>query len=132
MQRSVGKLMEIMYVCEDLDELWQKLGKKAVEDGTRVVTADNIGKVNDALDAQAAKLIELRKMVKKELGMYTVAGVSPFGWQLVSSMEKNPDLDKEIHGWDMEEVRANEKKLVQHTRDIASAARGGNSILACL
>ena len=72
--------MEIMYICEDMDELWQKLGKKAVEDGTRVVTADNIGKVNDALDAQAAKLIELREMVKKELGIYTVAGVSPFGW----------------------------------------------------
>ena len=105
--------MEIMYICEDMDELWQKLGKKAVEDGTRVVTADNIGKVNDALDAQAAKLIELREMVKKELGMYAVAGVSPFGWQLVSSMEKNPDLDKEIHGWDMEEVRANKKKLIQ-------------------
>ena len=124
--------MEIMYACGDIDELWQKLGKKAVEDGARVVTADNMGKVNDALDAQAAKLIELRKFVKKELGMYAVAGVSPLGWQLVSLMEKNPDLDKEIHSWDMEEVRANEKKLIQYMRDIASATRGGNTILARL
>ena len=76
-----------------------------MEDSARVVTADNIGKVNNVLDAQAAKLIKLRELVNKELGMHAVAGVSPFGWQLVSLMEKNPELDKEILGWDMEEVR---------------------------
>ena len=126
-KRSVGKLMEIKFICDDMDELWVKLGKKAELDEARVATAANLDKVNDAIEAQAVKLTELREVVSKELGMYAVAGVSAFGWQLVTSMEKNPDLDKEIHGWDMDEVKANEKKLVQYNRDIATA-RGGNSI----
>ena len=130
-KRSVGKLMEIKYICDDMDELWVKLGKKAELDEVRVATATNLDKVNDAIEAQAVKLAELREVVSKELGMYAVAGVSAFGWQLVTSMEKNPDLDKEIHGWDMDEVKANEKKLVQYNRDIATA-RGGNSILTYL
>ena len=101
-----------------------KLGKKADADGVRVVTAGNIDKVNDAIEAQAVKLAELRGMVSKELGMYAVAGVSAFGWQLITSMETNPSLDKAIHGWDMEEVKAHEKKLVQYNRDLATASRG--------
>ena len=128
-KRSVSKLMEIMFVCNDIDELWEKLVKKAEKDGAKVVTANNINKVNDIIEAQAAKLIELRDMVTKELGMYAVAAVSPLGWQLVTAMEKNPDLDKEIHGWDIEEVRTNEKKLIQYSRDIATATKGENLIL---
>ena len=48
--------------------------------------------------------------------------------QLVTSMETNPELDKELHGWDMEEVRANEKKLMQYNRDMAAVSKGENTI----
>ena len=112
-KRSVSKLMEILFIVDDIDEPRLKLGKKAEDDGAEVVNKDNIDKVNAALEGQAAKLAELRTLVTKELGMHDVASVSGLGWDLVHSMEQNPDLDKELHGWDIDEVRANEKKLLQ-------------------
>ena len=128
-KRSVSKLMEILYLLDDADEPWLKLGQKADQDGAKVVNVDNIDKVNLAIEAQSEKLAELRALVRKELGMYAVATVSGLGWQLVTSMERNPDLNKELHGWDMEEVRAFEKKLMQHNREMAAATKGENTIL---
>ena len=125
-KRSVSKLMEILYLLDDADEPWLKLGRK---DGAKVVNVDNIDKVNLAIEAQSEKLAELRALVRKELGMYAVATVSGLGWQLVTSMERNPELNKELHGWDMEEVRASEKKLMQYNREMAAATKGENTIL---
>ena len=125
-KRSVSKLMEILYLLDDAVEPWLKLGQK---DGAKVVNVDNIDKVNLAIEAQSEKLAELRALVRKELGMYAVATVSGLGWQLVTSMERNPDLNKELHGWDMEEVRANEKKLMQYNREMSAAIKGENAIL---
>ena len=128
-KRSVSKLMEILYLLDDADEPWLKLGQKAVQDGAKVVNAGNIDKVNLAIEAQVDKLTELRALVRKELGMYAVATVSGLGWELVTSMERNPELNKELHGWDMEEVRANEKKLLQYNREMSAATKGENTIL---
>ena len=125
-KQSVSKLMEIMFLLDDADEPWLKLGQKVEQDGVKVVTVD---KVNLAIGAQMEKLAELRALVKTELGMYAVASVSELGWQLVASMERNPDLDKKLHGWDMEEVRANERKLMQYNREMAAATKGENTIL---
>ena len=125
-KRSVSKLMEILYLLDDAVEPWLKLGQK---DGAKVVNVDNIDKVNLAIEAQSEKLAELRALVRKELGMYAVATVSGLGWQLVTSMERNPDLNKELHGWDMEQVRANEKKFMQYNREMAAATKGENTIL---
>ena len=125
-KRSVSKLMEILFIIDDIDEPWLKLGKKADDEGAAVVNKDNIDKVNAALEGQAAKLAELRTLVTKELGMHAVASVSGLGWDLVHSMEQNPDLDKALHGWDIDEVRANEKKLLQYNRDMNAAIRGKN------
>ena len=128
-KRSVAKLMEILYLLDDVDEPWLKLGQKAEQDGAKVVNIGNVDKVNIAIEAQTDKLVELRKLVVKELGMYAVATVSGLGWQLVTSMERNPDLNKELHGWDMEQVRANEKKLMQYNREMAAATKGENTSL---
>ena len=125
-KRSVSKLMEILYSLDDADEPWLKLGRK---DGAKVVNVNNIDKVNLAIEAQSVKLAELCALMKKELGMYTVATVSGLGWQLVTSMERNPDLNKELHGWDMEQVRANEKKLMQNNHEMAATTKGENTIL---
>ena len=38
------------------------------------------------------------------------------GWNLVSFKEADPDLDKEIHRMDMEDIRAYEKTMMQHNR----------------
>ena len=130
-KRSVSKLMEILFIVDDVDEPWLKLGKKAEEDGAKVADKDNLDRVNEALEGQAAKLAELRKLVTKELGMHAVAAVSGLGWDLVHSMEQNPDLDKELHGWDIDEVRANEKKLLQYNRDMNAVIRGKNLVPSC-
>ena len=49
---------------------------------------------------------------------------SPLGWGLVGYMEADPDLIKEVHGFDIEELRSEEKKMMQHNREIAAATRG--------
>ena len=49
---------------------------------------------------------------------------SPLGWGLVGYMEADPDLIKEVHGFDIEELRSEEKNMMQHNREIAAATRG--------
>ena len=41
---------------------------------------------------------------------------SHLGWSVVSYMEEDPDLVKEEHGLDIDDLRAHEKKLMQHNR----------------
>ena len=41
---------------------------------------------------------------------------SQLGWSVVSYMEEDPDLVKEEHGLDIDDLRAHEKKLMQHNR----------------
>ena len=41
---------------------------------------------------------------------------SSFGWELVGFMEADPDLHKEVHGLDIEELRAQEKRMMEHNR----------------
>ena len=38
--------------------------------------------------------------------LYPSTAKSSFGWELVSFMEADPDLHKEVHGLDIEELRA--------------------------
>ena len=51
------------------------------------------------------------------------AAKSPLGWALMGHMEADPDLVKEVHGFDIEELRSEEKKMMQHNREIAAATR---------
>ena len=41
---------------------------------------------------------------------------SHLGWSVVSYMEADPDLVKEVHGLDIDNLRAHEKKMTQHNR----------------
>ena len=41
---------------------------------------------------------------------------SQLRWSMVSCMEEDPDLVKEEHGLDIDDLRAHEKKLMQHNR----------------
>ena len=54
---------------------------------------------------------------------------SQLGWGLVGYMEADPDLVKEVHGLDIEELRAHEKRMMQHTR--CAHPRGRESFLIC-
>ena len=38
------------------------------------------------------------------------------GWSVVSYMEADPDLVKEEHGLDIDNLRAHKKKMMQHNR----------------
>ena len=92
--------------------------------------------------------------VKAELGMHAAAGrflvedhfsciaylrvtltrvfstaKSQLGWGLVGYIEADPDFVKEIHGLDIEELRAHEKKMMQHNR--CAHPRGLESFLIC-
>ena len=39
-------------------------------------------------------------------------------------MESDPYHIKEVHGFDVEELRGHEKKMMQHHRELAAATRG--------
>ena len=92
--------------------------------------------------------------VKAELGMHAAAGrflveehfsciaylrvtltrvfytaKSQLGWGLVGYMEADPDLVKEIHGLDIEELGAHKKRMMQHTR--CALPRELESFLIC-
>ena len=41
---------------------------------------------------------------------------SHLGWSVVSYMEADPDLVKEEHGLDIDNLRAHKKKMMQHNR----------------
>ena len=43
---QVTKLMEASFLLEDVDEIWDNLGKEAVKAGSRVATLDNLDRVN--------------------------------------------------------------------------------------
>ena len=38
------------------------------------------------------------------------------GWSVVSYMEADPDLVKEVHGLNIDDLRAHKKKMMQHNR----------------
>ena len=76
-------------------------------------------------------LANLKLHIQTELGMHAAAGVlhtllscnlshhfctaaSPLGWRVVGFMEKHPELDKDTHGMDIDDLRAKEKQLMQH------------------
>ena len=41
---------------------------------------------------------------------------SHLGWNVVGFMEADPDLVKEVHGLDIEDLRGHEKRMMQHNR----------------
>ena len=41
---------------------------------------------------------------------------SHLGWSVVSYMEADPDLVKEVHGLNIDNLRAHKKKMMQHNR----------------
>ena len=41
---------------------------------------------------------------------------SELGWGLIGYIEADPDLDKELHSLDIDELRAYEKRMMQHSR----------------
>ena len=41
---------------------------------------------------------------------------SHLGWNVVGFMEAVPDLIKEVHGMDIEDLRGHEKRMMQHNR----------------
>lgn len=43
---QVTKLSEASFMLEDISEVWFKLGKEAVEAGTRVATVHNVDRIN--------------------------------------------------------------------------------------
>ena len=43
---QVTKLSEASFMLEDISEVWFKLGKEAVEAGTRVATVHNVNRIN--------------------------------------------------------------------------------------
>ena len=43
---QVKKLTEASFILEDANEVWDKLGKEAIEAGTRVATANNLDRIN--------------------------------------------------------------------------------------
>ena len=69
-----------------------------------------------AIEDQAGLGKYLMEMVRFELGMHAAAAKSQLGWSVVSYMEEDPDLVKEEHGLDIDDLRAHEKKLMQHNR----------------
>ena len=49
-----------------------------------------------------------------QLSPFSCAAASPLGWKVVWFMEKHPELDKNTHGLDIDDLRAKEKQLMQH------------------
>ena len=88
------KITESLFVLEDIDQLWCKLGEEAERDGVFVAREDNLARVNKAIDDQAKLLSTLGNHLQEELGKVTIASKSPLGWKLVSFMEEDPDFDK--------------------------------------
>ena len=43
---QVKKLTEASFILEDANEVWDKLGKEAIEAGTRVATVNNLDRIN--------------------------------------------------------------------------------------
>ena len=41
---------------------------------------------------------------------------SHLGWNVVGFMEADPDLVKEVHGLDIDDLRGHEKRMMQHNR----------------
>ena len=41
---------------------------------------------------------------------------SHLGWNVVGFMEADPDLVKEVHSLDIDELRGHEKRMMQHNR----------------
>ena len=69
-----------------------------------------------AIGEQAEHWNALMILVKTELGMHAAAAKSHLGWNVVGFMEADPDLIKEVHGMDIEDLRGHEKRLMQHNR----------------
>ena len=62
--------------------------------------------------------------------LYPSTAKSSFGWELVSFMEADLDLHKEVHGLDIEELRAQERRMMQHNRCVMHPMLGTH--LMCL
>ena len=45
-KRTVTKLSEAGFMLEDVNDVWDKLGKEALEGGTRVATINNLDRIN--------------------------------------------------------------------------------------
>ena len=41
---------------------------------------------------------------------------SHLGWSVVGYMEADPDLVKEVHGLDIDDLRGHKKRMMQHNR----------------
>ena len=107
-----------------------------------------LGSFCSAIETQARILFKLKEHIKAEIGMHAAAGenhdsltrmllflspflfaaVSPLGWKVVGFMEKNPELDKDRHGMDIEDLRAKEKQLMQHESTCFSSVSVGLSL----
>ena len=60
--------------------------------------------------------------------LYPSTAKSSFGWELVSFMEADLDLHKEVHGLDIEELRAQEKRMMEHNRCVMHLMLGTHLI----
>ena len=107
-----------------------------------------LGSFCSAIETQARILFKLKEHIKAEIGMHAAAGekhdsltrmllflspflfaaVSPLGWKVVGFMEKNPELDKDRHGMDIDDLRAKEKQLMQHESTCFSSVFVGLSL----
>ena len=107
-----------------------------------------LGSFCSAIETQARILFKLKEHIKAEIGMHAAAGenhdsltrmllflspflfaaVSPLGWKVVGFMEKNPELDKDRHGMDIDDLRAKEKQLMQHESTCFSSVSVGLSL----
>merc|ERR1719319_1157035 len=69
--------MKSNHHMEDMEAEWSKLASEAEKEGRDVATASNLPRVNKAIMAQAAIMVEHKNHIRKELTAHTVASNSP-------------------------------------------------------
>lgn len=125
-RRTIAHLMKSTHILDDIDACWDKLAAEAERESRDTATADNLVRINKAINGQAPMLVELRKHINHELTMQTVASQRPAGWQLVNWKEAGPDYDPSLD-MTLDDVRQAEKEMNQYYKDISSAERSKES-----
>ena len=115
-KRTVGFLVRSIYKLEDIMAETAKLEEEAFLSNSPVATANNLPRVNQAMQNQKKLISELLLSTKTEYTMETVASQSKLKWDVVKYMEKPAVFNEKLAVLSHEELRKSEREKMQLDR----------------